>query len=305
MSRFFLLFFCCANFLFASAQTGAPKKNGMYTEKSGKTVLVEGMCRNGLKTGTWSYYNTFGKLQRKEVYSEDGILLNSGGFTGGGPLWEEFNFRNGKYHGQYLQSFNAVLTGNEALLVRGWYTDGIKDSTWTFYRVPGTWKTESWKMGVLKEVRTFYENNSLFDLYVYDDGHVTSEIYYDRKGKEIVLPEGRPDTNTANDSVYDFSEVPPEFYGGPQALAYYLQKNIRYPATAMAMGLQGKVYVSFIVSRFGKVLDPQVVKKPANGDDLADEAIRVVEMMPPWFPGNINGRNVPVRMIQPISFSLQ
>ncbi|WP_367868642.1 energy transducer TonB [Pedobacter sp. WC2423] len=107
-----------------------------------------------------------------------------------------------------------------------------------------------------------------------------------------------------DNKVRDFInlEVQPTFPGGIAKFYAYLSKAIRYPEAAQEAGLQGKVFVSFIVEKDGSLTDIKVEKKLGNGTD--EEAVRVLKASPKWNPGIQNGREVRVKYNIPISFSL-
>ncbi|MEI6747602.1 MAG: energy transducer TonB, partial [Bacteroidota bacterium] len=67
-------------------------------------------------------------------------------------------------------------------------------------------------------------------------------------------------------------------------------------------GIQGTVYVSFVVDSKGKVTDVRVLRGIGGGCD--EEALRVVRMMPSWRPGKQNGQSVRVQFNMPIRFTL-
>ena len=100
-----------------------------------------------------------------------------------------------------------------------------------------------------------------------------------------------------------FVEAMPQFPGGEAALLKYLAENIKYPAIARESGIQGRVFLSFVVEKSGKITDMKVVKDIGGG--CGKEAMRVVETMPAWKPGNQNGNPVRVRMNLPVLFKLE
>lgn len=102
--------------------------------------------------------------------------------------------------------------------------------------------------------------------------------------------------------VFTIVEVMPEFTGGQEALAKYLQKEIQYPQRAKEMGIEGKVYLSFVVDNFGNVTNVKVLRGIGGGCD--EEAMRVVKKMPRWKPGKQGGRAVSVNFNLPIEFKL-
>jgi TonB family protein len=94
----------------------------------------------------------------------------------------------------------------------------------------------------------------------------------------------------------------PEFPGGQEALTKFIIDNVKYPEAAKKNGTQGKVLVSFVVTKTGKLDKIEISQKV---DDLLDaEALRVIKAMPDWVPGEDNGAKVEVEMILPISFKL-
>ncbi len=103
--------------------------------------------------------------------------------------------------------------------------------------------------------------------------------------------------------VFFIVEDMPEFPGGEEALRKYIAQSVKYPVIAQENGIQGRVYVSFVVNTKGKVTDVKI----ARGVDpnLDKEAIRVVQAMPAWKPGKQRGKAVKVSYTVPINFVLQ
>ena len=94
----------------------------------------------------------------------------------------------------------------------------------------------------------------------------------------------------------------PEFKDGVAAMYQFLGKNIIYPATARENGIEGTVYVSFVVGKDGSIRDAQV--KRGIGGGCSEEALRVVKLMPNWNPGKQNGKAVSVTFTIPVKFKL-
>ena len=105
------------------------------------------------------------------------------------------------------------------------------------------------------------------------------------------------------DHIFEIVEVRPEFPGGATAMMAWLSNNIRYPQTALEMGIQGTVLVQFVVERDGSITDINVVRTP--DPSLGREAQRVVGQMPRWTPGRQGGDNVRVRFTLPVQFRIQ
>jgi protein TonB len=104
------------------------------------------------------------------------------------------------------------------------------------------------------------------------------------------------------DSILDFAEVMPTFPGGMNAFMEFLQANLDYPEICKEIGIEGKVYVRFIVHTDGSCSRFEVLKTPHP--ELGKEAIRVLQKMPKWNPGLQNGQKAIVKMNVPVSFKL-
>ncbi|MFN0292280.1 energy transducer TonB [Pedobacter helvus] len=98
-------------------------------------------------------------------------------------------------------------------------------------------------------------------------------------------------------------DVYPEFPGGMDAWAKYIQRNLRYPSMASENGIQGKVFLSFVVEKDGTITDVKVTRGIGYGCD--DEAMRVIKKSPRWKAGMQNNLPVRVRYNMPISYMMQ
>jgi TonB family protein len=98
-------------------------------------------------------------------------------------------------------------------------------------------------------------------------------------------------------------EEMPSFIGGDEARMRFLWNNIKYPSTAKENGIQGKVFITFIIDEQGQVTNVQILK--GIGRVCDEEALRVVKMMPKWNPGKSCGKPVKVQYNMPIVFTLQ
>jgi protein TonB len=98
-------------------------------------------------------------------------------------------------------------------------------------------------------------------------------------------------------------EAYPEFEGGMKAWYKFIQRNLRYPASAIEQEKQGKVFISFVIERDGSISDIKVMKGVGYGMD--EEASRVIGKSPKWKPGKQNGKSVRVRFNMPITFTMR
>jgi len=98
-------------------------------------------------------------------------------------------------------------------------------------------------------------------------------------------------------------EQNPEFQGGYEAMLKFLHDKMQYPTLAQESGIQGTVFVQFVVSKTGKISNVKILRGIGGGCD--EEAVRVVKEMPNWIPGRQNGQPVPVMFQIPVKFQLQ
>lgn len=104
------------------------------------------------------------------------------------------------------------------------------------------------------------------------------------------------------EEIFMVVEEQPEFPGGYEAYMQYLKKNIKYPAICRDNNIQGRVIVSFVVNKDGKIVDAEVVK--GVNPSLDKEALRVISTMPNWKPGKQRGKPVRVKYSSPVNFRL-
>jgi len=97
-------------------------------------------------------------------------------------------------------------------------------------------------------------------------------------------------------------DVMAEYPGGFDALIAYISDNVNYPEECKKNKTQGKVFVSYIVDKNGKVSDAKIER---SVDPLIDkEALRVVNSLEKWKPGTKDGKPVNVQLTLPINFVL-
>ena len=111
------------------------------------------------------------------------------------------------------------------------------------------------------------------------------------------------DLGPDEDNVYTLVDREPEFPGGTMGLLEFMRTTIKYPAEARKDTIQGRVLVSFIVNKDGSIVKPEVVK--SAHPLLDEEALRMVNEMPAWKPGEQNGVPVRVKYTIPVNFRLR
>lgn len=218
---------------------------------------------------------------------------------------KQLNNLNGEYF-EYDQGHVAL---------KGFYLDNQKNGQWT--KLDGDEKPEEvktyqkdklngayttyWKDGTPKisgtyvdgkkvgEWKIMYENGNLALKESYDEkSKLTDSAYFDRNGKAVK----KADVTTE-----------PSFPGGMKQFYVYLSRNVRYPAEAHRYKIQGKVYLSFMISPTGKVEHVKVISSPDAS--LSQEAIKVTQQSPDWIPATLFGNPVSVGYSIDINFTLR
>ena len=138
-----------------------------------------------------------------------------------------------------------------------------------------------------------------------DDLPVTFDTGADKNTWIDITPVTNVKEEKTDDSekIFIVVEDEPEFPGGQMALRAFLANAVKYPVIAQENGIQGKVYVSFVIGKDGFVKNAVI----ARGVDasLDKEALRVVNSLPKWKPGKQRGVPVNVSYTVPINFVLQ
>lgn len=154
---------------------------------------------------------------------------------------------------------------NEEMVEEGDYVDGMKDGLWTQTNASGTfWFKEKFLKGKFLSGESF------------------------KDGKNY---------------IYAVENEFPTYKGGMNAFYSYLSRSVRYPSDAQQARITGKVYLSFIVEKDGKLSDIRVDR--GVSPSINEEAVRVLKRSPEWIAGKQHGIPVRVKYNIPISFSLR
>jgi len=114
------------------------------------------------------------------------------------------------------------------------------------------------------------------------------------------LPEIEPEK--AEESPFYVAEEMPSPQGGLDSFYKFISKNLKYPAQARRMGIEGKVYVKFVVLENGELDQVQIIRGIGAGCD--QEVLRMMGKAPKWNPGKQRGKPVKVWQVVPINFQL-
>jgi len=105
------------------------------------------------------------------------------------------------------------------------------------------------------------------------------------------------------EKIYDEVDLMPVFNGGKEAMYAYLGENIKYPKEVTKEGVEGTVFIEFVVTKEGKIENAKVLRSvhPA----LDESALTVIQNMPDWTPGVHKGEQVSVKFKMPIRYELE
>jgi TonB family protein len=239
--------------------------------------------------GNWNGYSTGyfedGKMSLKAKF-EKSVLVDTfyAWYPSGKPHYEKYAGKKGENLSKLISYWDSV--GNQLVkdghgycscifgsgngldeVQKGKIVDGERDSTWNFFTKTG-----------LKIRREHYKNG----VSVKDD------------------PRKLDTDSTSHFSVVEESANP---VGGMAAFYEVIARNIKYPAFAKRQGVQGKVFVEFIVEKDGTISNVRTIKGIGGGCD--EEAERVVRLSPNWNPGLLHGKPVRQKMVLPITFKTE
>ena len=132
-------------------------------------------------------------------------------------------------------------------------------------------------------------------------GIINMDLTDDIEMGEAVAAAPDVEEEVKEDIVYVVVEQVAEFPGGEEALYKYLKDNIVYPNIARQTGIEGKVYIRFVVEKDGSISNVKVMRDIGGG--CGEEAMRVVKSMPKWKPAKQQTRTVRSEFNLPVNFS--
>jgi len=150
--------------------------------------------------------------------------------------------------------------------------------------------------------------SDILEKYSFKSFYLASESNYvfvvlgkiDKEQLEISTPEDINDIE--GEEIFQVVEEQPVPIGGLPEYYKYISENLKYPEEARNQGIQGKVFIEFIVTKEGKLANVKCIR--GIGQLCDEEALRVIRNSPLWNPGTEKGQKVNVRMVLPITFKL-
>jgi len=144
----------------------------------------------------------------------------------------------------------------------------------------------------IREKISKYTHHAILNTYPFPNRGVTGLLLKDLSAYEL----------KDEKEVFTFVEDPARPKEGIQKYQEQLSAQIQYPEEAKEKGIEGKVYIEFVVDKDGTITNPRV--QQGVDESLNNEALRVVSLSPDWNPARQRGKAVKQRMVLPITFSL-
>lgn len=122
---------------------------------------------------------------------------------------------------------------------------------------------------------------------------------------EEPIPVGGPDDTAIEDNrIFQFAEKMPEYPGGMEAFVAFVNANLSYPKYERDKGIQGNVYVRFVVHTNGTISDIEILRSLNGQKNIDKEVLRLMKAMPNWEPGENQGKKVNTYMTLPFTFRI-
>lgn len=122
------------------------------------------------------------------------------------------------------------------------------------------------------------------------------------------LPTFSVDTTTTKTNrprpITTFASIMPKYPGGDEALLEFIYENVYFPERLKQLGVEGTVYVSFVVETNGSISQIGIERGVEGGKEFEKIAVNAIRKMPNWEPGRNGNTKVAVKQTLPIQFSL-
>jgi len=141
---------------------------------------------------------------------------------------------------------------------------------------------------------------------VEDDEEIEDELELEDtemdEDTEIEIQEIEEEEEYVEPEIFTIVEENAEFPGGEAAMNKFLGENLKYPKMAQDAGIQGIVYVTFVVEPSGVITNIKILRGLGGGCD--DAAVNAIKKMPKWNAGKQRGKAVRVQFNLPVRFRL-
>lgn len=271
-------------------------------------LSFRGVYKNNKKDGSFESFDEAGNPERQGVY-KNGILIS------GESVASDLQYDNPDVSAKYVdgeEAFNKYLMNKTADLPE---VKAIKDSTYRIVdlslSINKTGRITNLDLSSVKDnqdkemIKMAFNNFPGFKPALIEGAPVRSLLSL----KLAVTNQGLQEAknvkayrDSVNQPVFFIVEQMPRFPGGGLELRKQIANTIKYPVYAQEHGIDGKVYVNFIIEQDGSIDHIRVAKGAAPS--LDQEAIRVIKNLPKWIPGYQRGKPARVSYTIPISFNI-
>lgn len=141
---------------------------------------------------------------------------------------------------------------------------------------------------------------------VKNDTKITTEISFDEFDENVEITQivDVVEEEIEDDQPFLIVETMPSFQGGDlNAFRNWVQSRVKYPTIALENGISGRVVLSFVIEKDGRLTNIQVLQSPDRS--LSEEATRVLNQSPKWSPGKQRNQAVRVKYTLPVEFRVQ
>lgn len=141
---------------------------------------------------------------------------------------------------------------------------------------------------------------------VTNDTKITTDVDFTEFDEDVEVVQTVPveEEVVEEDQPFLIAETMPSFQGGDlNTFRNWVQQNVKFPQIALENGIQGRVVLSFVIEKDGRLTNIQVLQTPDRS--LSEEAIRVLSKSPKWSPGKQRNQVVRVKYTLPVDFRVQ
>lgn len=282
------------------------KKEGKFTfyHANGR-VASTGVFTNNIRTGNWEYFYPNGRTMQEVAFEGRPVKVIYFNDSLGASLMTE---GNGRWFEEYEEAGYRGIIVNE-----GKFKNYKRDGEWSCHLKGGRvlfvqqFKEGEFLQGTVSQGSGTVEmsqpvENWLLPHYKFD---ATEGFRHVRGLTKQDYPFVTKLPGNAFDEIYSVVEVSAEPIGGMQTFYNAIMREIQYPKDARKNGVQGRVFIEFVINADGTLSDFKVIKGIGGGCD--EEALRLMSEVAKkvkWKPGTQRGKNVRQRYTLPIVFKL-
>ena len=141
---------------------------------------------------------------------------------------------------------------------------------------------------------------------VTNDTKITTDVNFSEFDEDVeILQEIEiKEEEVIDDQPFLIVETMPKFQGGDlNTFRKWVQENVKFPTIALENGISGRVTLTFVIEKDGRLTNIQVLQTPDRS--LSEEAVRVLNKSPKWTPGKQRNQVVRVKYTLPVEFRMQ